>query len=121
MRYYMEALRNYANFSGRATRSEYWVFMTINFVITWILVWLDYVIFTNLLGLPGIRPFSGIYGLAMFIPSIAVIVRRLHDIGKRGTWYFIVLIPLIGWIWFIVLMCMASEEKENKYGLIRLI
>lgn len=121
MRYYMEALNNYANFSGRATRSEYWVFLIINSVFAWILALLDYAIFVNLLNLPGLRVFSGIYGLALFIPSIAIVVRRLHDIGKKGTWYFIVLIPLIGWIWFIVLMCMASEEKTNKYGPVRLI
>lgn len=57
-----------------------------------------------------------VYGLAVIIPSIAVAVRRLHDIGKSGAWFFISLIPYIGTIWLLVLLCLEGEEGENQYG-----
>ena len=53
--------------------------------------------------------------LAMFIPALAVTVRRLHDVGKSGWWFFIAFIPLVGAIWLLVLMCTDSVE-DNEYG-----
>ncbi|CAH0435727.1 Putative membrane protein [Clostridium neonatale] len=58
-----------------------------------------------------------LYSLAFLLPTIAVVVRRLHDIGKSGWWYLISFIPLVGVIWFLVLMCMDGTHGENKYGL----
>lgn len=57
-----------------------------------------------------------LYALGLFIPAIAVMVRRLHDVGKSGWWWLINLIPLVGAIWFLVLMCTDSNSGDNKYG-----
>ena len=92
----------YATFEGRAGRSEYWF---------WYL-------FTLIVGLAiGWIPVLGwIVSLATIIPSLAVFVRRMHDIGRSGFWFFIGLIPIIGWIWIILLLCQPSQEGENEYG-----
>ncbi|MEO0038892.1 MAG: hypothetical protein RIQ59_2103 [Bacteroidota bacterium] len=106
---------NYANFSGRARRSEYWYFALMNLIVLAVAAVLD-----NLLGLTfGILPYGYLYlfcALAVFIPGLAVAVRRLHDVGKSGWFYFIVLIPLAGAIWLLVLFCTEGEPNENKYG-----
>lgn len=74
----------------------------------------------NILGIAmegiGYGPIYGLYLLAILIPSIAVGVRRLHDIGKSGWFMFIVLIPIVGGIWLLVLYCTDSEPGENEYG-----
>lgn len=109
----MEAVQsvfsNYANFNGRARRSEYWWFCLANFVIALILSTLGRKI--SLFGFV-----SGLYSLAVLIPAIAVGVRRLHDIGKSGWWLFISLVPVIGSIILIVSMAKDSEPGENQYG-----
>ena len=101
MNYYVNALKNYATFSGRARRKEYWMFFLFN------------LIFSAAAGMLGL---TALYSLATFIPRIAVAVRRLHDIGKTGWWYFIVLIPVIGGIWYLILMCTDSKYGTNTYG-----
>ena len=86
--WYLKVVRdNYANFSGRARRSEYWYFVLCNLLITLLLFILMFVssIFLYLLI---------IYALATMIPGIAVVVRRLHDIGKSGAYYFVSFIPI---------------------------
>ncbi len=57
-----------------------------------------------------------IYFLGTIVPTLAVTVRRIHDIGKSGTWYFISFIPYIGSFWLLILTCMDSETKTNKWG-----
>jgi uncharacterized membrane protein YhaH (DUF805 family) len=77
-------------------------------------------ILDNVLGIAlegiGYGPIYLLYVLAMFIPGVAVVVRRLHDVGKSGWMYFIVLIPIIGAIWLIVLLFTESQQGENKWG-----
>jgi uncharacterized membrane protein YhaH (DUF805 family) len=106
---------NYANFSGRARRSEYWYFALMNFIILILAAVLD-----NALGLTfGVLPYGYIYlivALAVFVPGLAVSVRRLHDVGKSGWFYFIFLIPLVGAIWLLVLFCTEGNHGENQYG-----
>lgn len=98
MNWYLEVLKKYAVFSGRARRKEYWMFLLINLIITVVLSFIsDYLYY--------------LYTLAVFIPGLAVSVRRLHDIGKSGWWVFISLIPL-----GIVLMAMNGQSGENQYG-----
>lgn len=106
---------NYANFKGRARRSEYWYFALINFIICMIAMVMD-----NILGFK-VEPlpygyFYIAYALFALIPGLAVIVRRLHDVGKSGWFFFIVLIPLVGAIWLLVLFCKAGDQGTNKYG-----
>ena len=106
---------NYANFSGRAKRSEYWYFSLLNLIITLIAAVIDYVSGINFYPLPY-GPFFVIVALATLLPSLAVSVRRLHDVGKSGWYYFITLIPIIGAIWILVLFCTKGEKGSNKYG-----
>ncbi len=109
--WYLKVVRdNYANFSGRARRSEYWYFTLCNFLIALVLFALALAIGT----IGNIIYF--IYILAVLVPSLAVIVRRLHDVGKSGWFYFISLIPLVGAIWLIVLFATEGDSGANKYG-----
>ena len=101
---------NYANFSGRARRSEYWYFILFNFIVGFILG-----ILQNR-GIKAASVITGIFSLAVFIPSLAVSWRRFHDIGKSGLYYFFGLIPVIGWILVIYWMCKDSESGDNQYG-----
>ena len=99
----------YATFSGRARRSEYWFFVLFNYVISAALGFLGrYMFLFSIL--------SGLYSLAVLIPSLAVTWRRLHDIGKGGGWFFIGLIPLVGWIFVLVWLCRDSQPGQNTYG-----
>ena len=115
MNWYLKVLKQYADFSGRARRSEYWYFTLFNMIFAICAMILDNVLGIALEGI-GYGPLYLLYALAMFIPGVAVLVRRLHDVGKSGWMYFIVLIPFIGAIWLIVLLFTESQEGENKWG-----
>jgi len=113
MNWYVKVLKQYADFSGRARRTEYWMFTLFNLIFLIVAMILDNVLGLTL-GTFGV--FYALYALAVIIPSIAVVVRRLHDVGKSGWWYFIVLIPLAGAIWLLVLLVIDSEAGDNAYG-----
>jgi len=115
MKYYLHVLQNYANFSGRARRKEFWMFTLINFLITMGAFALDMALNSDPAS-GGFGIVQGLYTLIVLVPTLAVAVRRLHDVGKSGWFYFIVLIPLIGAIWLLVLFCSDSEYGPNKYG-----
>jgi uncharacterized membrane protein YhaH (DUF805 family) len=109
--WYLKVVRdNYANFSGRARRSEYWYFALFNFVFSSILQLIDYVIGLDV-GILG-----GIYSLAVLVPSLAVAVRRLHDTGKSGWYILLIFFVCIGWIWLFVLFCTEGDNGPNEYG-----
>ena len=114
MNWYLGVLKKYAVFSGRAQRAEYWYFTLFNMIATIILMLLD-VMLGTFDAQTGHGLLSGIYALAVFIPSLAVSVRRLHDIGKSGWWLLIALIPIIGIILLIVWFATDSKE-DNQYG-----
>ena len=110
MEWYLKVVRdNYANFRGRARRKEYWMFFLFNMLFAFITTAVDLVLGT----FPLIYV---IYILAVIIPSLAVFVRRMHDTGKSGWWFLIGLIPIIGAIWLLVLLCTDSDTGENSYG-----
>ena len=115
MNYYLKVLQNYATFTGRARRSEYWYFVLFNGIFSIVAMILDNVLGIALEGI-GYGPLYGLYLLAMLIPGLAVVVRRLHDVGKSGWMYFIVLIPIIGAIWILVLLLADSQVGSNKWG-----
>lgn len=110
MNYYIGALKKYAVFEGRSRRSEFWYFCLFNFIISFILGIISGIVGDN----QGIL--GTIYFLAILIPALAVSARRLHDIGKSGWWILINLIPVVGFIWYIVLIVKDSAPGENKYG-----
>ena len=115
MNWYLKVLKQYADFSGRARRKEYWMFALFNLIFAIVAMILD-----NILGIAidgvGYGPLYGLYILAVLIPGLAVAVRRLHDVGKSGWMILIALIPLIGAIWLLVLMVTDSNPGENQYG-----
>ena len=130
---YLKCLRQYADFSGRARRKEYWMFILFNAIFSFVLGFID--------GLLGLNLLSYIYALVIFIPSLAVSVRRLHDIGRCGWWYLLPMVPFIGLsallafgsftssaaiilglaalgtgILMLVWFCTDSEGGSNKWG-----
>ncbi len=107
MKWYLKVLRQYADFNGRARRSEYWYFALFNFIIGMAFVFIDGLITSMSDG--GFGMLNLIYSLAVLIPGIAVAVRRMHDVGKSG-WYM--LIP----IYNIILAFTEGEKGENQYG-----
>jgi uncharacterized membrane protein YhaH (DUF805 family) len=115
MNWYLEVLKKYATFSGRARRKEYWYFALFSFLITIGLSVVDTLIGTMSLE-AGTGLLSGIYTLGVIVPNISVTVRRLHDTGRSGWWFWIVLIPLIGAITLLVFMVFDSKPEENQYG-----
>lgn len=138
-RYYIDTLKNrYAQFSGRASRSEFWYFMLFNVIVSILFSILDTVLGTNftyeiaesalVTGDGGVAAaamtqtigyLNSFYGLAVLIPSVAVAIRRLHDIGKSGWWVMLGLIPLVNLIGFFVLIyfyVQDSQAGENEYG-----
>lgn len=115
MNWYLKVLKQYADFSGRARRKEYWMFALFNMIFAIVAMILDNVLGIAMEGI-GYGPLYGLYALAMLIPGLAVGVRRLHDVGKSGWMFLIVLIPLIGGIWLLVLFCTDSEVGSNKWG-----
>ena len=99
MNYYLDVLKNhYADFNGRARRKEYWMFTLGNLIVA--------VVIGVVAGLIKFPLLVSLYGLAVLVPGLAVCVRRLHDIGKSGWWVLIGLVPVIGGIWLLVLMCL---------------
>ncbi|MCU0376541.1 MAG: DUF805 domain-containing protein [Chitinophagaceae bacterium] len=119
MKWYLKVLKDFGNFRGRARRSEYWYFALFNFIFAIVAMLLDNLIGTtfDIEGVP--IPYGYIYllyVLAVFIPGLAVAVRRLHDVGKSGWFLLIVLIPLIGAIWLLVLYFTEGQPGENKWG-----
>ncbi|HFK4480310.1 TPA: DUF805 domain-containing protein [Citrobacter sedlakii] len=110
MDWYIGVLKNYALFSGRARRKEYWMFVLINMIISAILNVIQAVIGME-------TPYiTIIYSLAVLLPSIAVAVRRLHDTERSGWWLLISLIPIVGAIVLIVFMCQNGTAGNNRFG-----
>lgn len=127
----MEAVRhvfgNYATFTGRARRSEYWYFYLFNILLVLVLSTLSIALFLIEGGSGGNMQASvavsgiinialGIYGLAIIIPSLALCCRRLHDIGKPGSYMLFALVPVVGGILLLVWALQDSEPGDNQYG-----
>jgi uncharacterized membrane protein YhaH (DUF805 family) len=117
MKWYLKALRQYADFTGRARRKEYWMFTLVSVIISFVLRFLDGVLHPDgNVGLLSMGLLEGLYSLAVFLPSVAVSVRRLHDTGRSGWWQLIGIIPVIGWIVIIVFLATDGERQPNAYG-----
>jgi uncharacterized membrane protein YhaH (DUF805 family) len=103
MEYFTGALKKYADFTGRSRRKDYWMFVLIYSVINIVLAVL------------GLDIISIVFGLALFIPSISIAARRLHDTGRSGWWQLILFVPIIGFIILIVFLVQDSHDA-NDYG-----
>ncbi len=103
---YIALWKNYVNFSARTTRNGYWMAILVNFIIG--------AIFGGIIqAVPALEIVYTIYGLAILIPSLAISVRRMNDIGRTWKSLFIVLIPIAGPIWFLVLLCKESTAPNG--------
>lgn len=113
MKHYIDLWKKGLNFKGRSTRADYWFAILINIVII-VLVGIV------LRSIPILHQIYDllyqIYCVAAFIPFLALIVRRLHDIGKSGLYLLVLFIPIIGGIILLVFACIPSQEFDNLYG-----
>lgn len=108
MNWYIEVLKKYAVFTGRARRKEFWMFVLFNLIIAVVLG-----IIENALGIVG--P-SLVYSLAVLVPGIAVSIRRLHDTGRSGWFILLGLIPIVGALILIFFYVQDSTPGSNEYG-----
>jgi len=119
-KYYLDILTNkYADFNGRARRKEYWMWTLYYTVILLFAMVLDSVLGLNFELLGQNLGYGWLYvtiGITHLIPGLGIVVRRLHDVGKSGWFYLIILIPLIGFIWILVLFCTEGDKEDNKWG-----
>ena len=112
---FLEPYKKYVDFSGRARRKEYWLFILFYCVVAFILVILDMELgLTN--SESGYGVLSGLFGFGSLIPYLAVSVRRLHDINRTGWWLLIWIVPVIGVILLIVWNCFDSDAADNRFG-----
>jgi len=124
MHWYVDVIKKYAVFNGRARRQEYWMFFLINLIIALAFGVLSAIVSgieansnsgsTTLT--TAVSCLSSLYSLALLLPGLGVGIRRLHDTGRSGWWLFISLIPIIGEIWLIVILAQDSQPGLNQYG-----
>ncbi|MBG2913418.1 DUF805 domain-containing protein [Proteus cibarius] len=122
MNWYLEVIKNnYANFSGRARRKEYWMFTLVNTIIITILyaivissIDMNTGEMSSLGSIVGI--ILGIYSLAIIIPSLAVTIRRFHDQDKSGWMFLLAFIPAVGGLIVFVFMCLEGTKGDNRFG-----
>jgi uncharacterized membrane protein YhaH (DUF805 family) len=108
MHWYQEALRKYADFSTRSRRMEYWMFLLVNLVIGTVLGAVG--------GMLGMRWISIVYSIFVFVPGLAVSVRRLHDSGRSGWWLLLVCVPILGWLVLLYFYVQEGQPGDNEYG-----
>jgi uncharacterized membrane protein YhaH (DUF805 family) len=109
MRWYLEALKKYADFSGRARRKEFWYFNLVHLLLVVGLMAVDVAA-----GVDGYLPV--IYALGVIIPAVAVGVRRLHDTGRTAGWLLIGFIPVVGTIALVIFLVQDGQPHTNDYG-----
>lgn len=114
MNAYLNALARYFSFSGRSSRSQFWMFQLVMVLLTIVAVEID-MVRGNTFGLGEYGQVTLVLILFHFIPSWTVSIRRLHDVGKSGWWYLVSLLPF-GGLWLLYLQCCASEPGTNDYG-----
>lgn len=109
MNWYLDALKKkYADFTGRARRTEYWMFVLFSLIVAVGIGIVDGLITGGILGI--------VYALAILIPSIAIAVRRLHDTNRSGWWVLVSLVPFIGFLILIYFLVLDSQPGDNQYG-----
>ena len=108
----ISVIYQYAVFAGRASRSEFWYWQLSAFLVGVATLMLDMAAFPD----SKLSPINAIFRLMVFVPTLAVGARRLHDIGRTGWWQLLWLVPVAGWIVIIVFACIKGDEQSNQYG-----
>ncbi|HEY0814591.1 MAG TPA: DUF805 domain-containing protein [Pseudonocardia sp.] len=125
MNWYLKVLRQYVDFSGRARRTEYWMFTLVNVIVEIVLGFVDRALgFGSFTGntsggvsvAASVGLLGGLYSLAVLLPSLGVGVRRLHDTNRSGWWLLIGLIPFVGAIVLLVFFVLHGTRGPNRYG-----
>lgn len=120
--YFLATIKErYAKFEGRATRSEFWYYTLFYFILTFVAALLDTAIINPMLGATPQQAGNGgflevILALALFIPTIALSIRRLHDIGKSGWWLLLAFVPIVGFFVLLYFYVQDSQPGSNMYG-----
>lgn len=107
-------ISKFADFTGRAQRSELWWFFLATTIVSIILTILDTALFSGLAAQIGVL--STIFSLAVLIPSLSVGARRLHDVGRSGWWQLLILIPLLGWAVLLYFFATKGTDGDNAFG-----
>jgi len=107
--WYLKVIKNYTGFTGRARRKEYWMYC-----LFYIIIGIAIGVVERVIGMDGVL--SGLYSLALLLPSIAVSIRRMHDTGRSGFWILINFIPILGWLVFLFFAIQDSQSGDNEYG-----
>lgn len=120
---YISMWKNFGNFSGRTRRRDFWLALVMNMIIVGVLYAIlasgiaTMVVTGQMSGLAKIATaLLSIYGLAVFIPSLSLIVRRLHDTDKAGWWFLIAFVPFVGGIALLVFYCIEGTSGANRFG-----
>lgn len=113
---YLQVIGNYGDFSGRAGRKEFWMFVLVNLVIQLGLNAAFVALYYATFGTVNLFFISSLYAIAMLVPGIAVGVRRLHDINLSGWWTLVSLVPVVGSTAIIVMHCIKGTDGENRFG-----
>lgn len=108
MNYYINSMKKYADFSGRARRMEFGVFLLVNVIIAVVLSVIDGVLGTIFLGI--------IFNLAVMVPTIALSARRLHDMNWSGWWQLLYIIPIVGLVLLLVMLFKGPTDADNRFG-----
>jgi len=116
MKWFLKVLRQYADFEGRAGRREYWTFVLFNIIFAFAVIILSSMIYAMYGRTPNVIYYYYLYIFAMFLPNLAVMVRRLHDTGRSGWFFFVNLIPFIGSFWLLIILATDGLPGENRYG-----
>ena len=111
--------RNYVNFATRAARSEFWFWVLFSFILSSAATYLDLAVFADfdidtLLDV-SLTPFSTVVSLGLFLPSLAVSIRRLHDIDRTG-WWMLIIFTIIGVLLLLAWDCIKGTTGSNRYG-----
>ena len=103
--------RNYVTFTGRAARSEYWYWVLFSLIGGAVTGILDYSMFSE----SDISPINAIFNLVLFLPSLAIGIRRLHDVDRTG-WWLLIALTIIGLILLLVWACTKGTTGPNRFG-----
>lgn len=113
MDWYLAVLKKYAVFQGRARRTEFWMFFFFNAMIVAALTLVDeFAGFSD----SGPRLLTGVYGVAVLLPTVSVAARRLHDIDRSGIWLLLLAVPVVGPLFLLALMAVEGRRGNNRFG-----
>ena len=111
---YIKVLKQYGDFKTRSTIREFWLFNLFSVLLSILFTVIDSSVGIKFAGNIGVL--TALYSIFIFIPSLSVSVRRLHDVGRSGWTILFIIVPIIGIIWLLALFCEDTMPEKNKWG-----